>query len=175
MTLIAGCSSGLGGGNTGGSGGGGTTGGVTNPLAQDLIDAFVLAHNQARSGPLTPPPSPALPPVSWDGVLADAVYSYAIRCQGSNGLLSHNANRSADYQALGGSGYVGENIYGSSGNADARGRDDVMDERSVELRLQQRHFRRRGPLHADRLAGERANRLRDRRLPGAHAPQYRDL
>ena len=39
----------------------------------------------------------------------------AIRCEGANGLLSHNANRSADYQALGGSGYVGENIYGSSG------------------------------------------------------------
>ena len=125
MTLIAGCSGGLGGGNTGGSGGGGatggTTGGMTNPLAQDLIDAFVAAHNQARSGPLTPPPSPALPPVSWDGVLADVVYNYAIRCQGSNGLLSHNNNRSADYQALGGSGYVGENIYGSSGNATPAG------------------------------------------------------
>ena len=58
---------------------------------------------------------------------------------------------------------------------DARGRDGVMDERSVELRLQQRHHRQRGPLHADRLAGERANRLRDRRLPGAHVPQYGDL
>jgi hypothetical protein len=121
MTLIAGCSAGWGGGNTGGSGGGGATGGLTNPLAQDLIDAFVAAHNQARSGPLTPPPSPALPPVSWDGILADAVYNYALRCQGSNGLLSHNANRSADYQALGGSGYVGENIYGSSGNATPAG------------------------------------------------------
>jgi len=121
MTLIAGCSGGLGGGNTGGYGGGGTTGGVTNPLAQDLIDAFVVAHNEARSGPLAPPPSPALPPVSWDGVLADAVYNYALRCQGSNGLLSHNANRSADYQALGGSGYVGENIYGTSGNATPAG------------------------------------------------------
>ena len=125
MTAIAGCSGGLGGGNTGGSGGGGTTGGttggMTNPLAQDLINAFVAAHNQARSGPLTPPPSPALPPVSWDGILADAVYDYALRCQGSNGLLSHNANRSADYQALGGSGYVGENIYGTSGNATPAG------------------------------------------------------
>ena len=89
---------------------------MTNPLTQDLIDAFVAAHNQARSGPLNPPPSPALPPVSWDGVLADSVYNYAIRCQGTIGLLSHNDNRSADYQALGGSGYVGENIYGSSGN-----------------------------------------------------------
>jgi hypothetical protein len=94
---------------------------MTNPLTQDLIDAFVASHNQARSGPLNPPPSPALPPVTWDGILADAVYNYAIRCQGTMGLLSHNANRSADYQALGGDGYVGENIYGSSGNATPAG------------------------------------------------------
>jgi hypothetical protein len=100
------------------TGTGGTSGTMTsNPLAQDLIDGFVAAHNQARSGPLVPPPSPALPPVTWDGVLADSVYNYAIKCQGSSGLLSHNANRSTDYQALGGSGYVGENIYGSSGAA----------------------------------------------------------
>ena len=91
------------------------------------------------------------------------------------GLLSHNDNRSADYQALGGSGYVGENIYGSSGNATARRRDDAVDERSVGLRLRQRRHRQRRPLHADRLAGQRANRLRDRRLPGAHVPQYGHL
>ena len=129
LAVIGGCDGGLGEGPTGsgggGSGGGGGTGGgsgsMTNPLAQDLIDAFVVAHNQARSGPLNPPPSPALPPVSWDGVLADSVYNYAIRCQGTMGLLSHNANRSADYQALGGDGYVGENIYGSSGNATPAG------------------------------------------------------
>jgi len=132
FAVLAGCSSGigLGGGSTGtsgttGAGGttgtGGTTGGATNPLTQDLIDAFVTAHNQARSGPLNPPPSPALPPVSWDAVLADSAYNYAIRCQGSSGLLSHNDNRSEDYQALGGSGYVGENIYGTSGNATPAG------------------------------------------------------
>jgi hypothetical protein len=129
LTLIAGCGGGISSGNRGGTGGGtggwgGAGGGsasMTNPLTQDLIDAFVAAHNQARSGPLNPPPSPALPPVSWDGVLADSVYNYAIRCQGTMGLLSHNANRSADYQALGGDGYVGENIYGSSGNATPAG------------------------------------------------------
>jgi hypothetical protein len=122
LTLAAGCEVATGGGNTtgaagiGGASGTGGSGSMTNPLTQDLIDAFVVAHNQARSGPLNPPPSPALPPVSWDGVLADSVYNYAIGCQGTMGLLSHNDNRSADYQALGGSGYVGENIYGSSGN-----------------------------------------------------------
>ena len=105
----------------GGAGAGGATGaggGMTsNPLTQDQINAFVDAHNQARSGPLTPPPSPPLPPVSWDAILADSVYNYAIMCQGAMGLLSHNADRTADYQALGGSGYVGENIYGASGRA----------------------------------------------------------
>src|SRR5215212_8600652 len=98
LTFMAGCNGGSGGGNTGGwDGGPGTR---ANPLTQELIDAFVAAHNQARSGALNPPPSPALPPVSWDAVLADSVYSYAIRCEGMMGLLSHNPNRSADYQAL---------------------------------------------------------------------------
>jgi len=115
LTLAAGCGSGLG--RSTGAGGAGGNGGMSNPLTQDVIDAFVTAHNQARSGPLNPPPSPALPPVSWDAILADSVYNYAIQCAGANGLLSHNANRSTDYQAFGGSGYVGENIYGSSGGA----------------------------------------------------------
>jgi len=139
LTSVAGCSDMVGAFGTGGSGGGagsaggagGTTGtgggnggnggnvGMTNPLTQDVIDAFVAAHNQARSGPLNPTPSPALPPVSWDAILADSVYNYAVGCQGSGDLLNHNANRSSDYQALGGSGYVGENIYGSSGRGGA--------------------------------------------------------
>ena len=126
LTWFAGCDVGdllpgspagaAGAGNGGGSSTGtaGQSGSTTNPLTQDLIDAFVSAHDQARSGPLDPPPSPPLPPVSWDGVLAEAVYNYALRCEGSMGLLSHNANRSEDYRALGGSGYVGENIYGTS-------------------------------------------------------------
>jgi hypothetical protein len=58
-----------------------------------------------------------LPPVSWDYLLADSAYNYTAKCMGSGGLLSHNANRSTDYQALGGTdSYVGENIYGTSGN-----------------------------------------------------------
>jgi hypothetical protein len=146
LIAIAGCGGGAGGDGSGGRGGatgsagsggstgaagttgtggtGGTSSSHTNPLTQDVIDAFVAAHNAARSGPLNPPPSPALPPVSWDAILADSVYDYAVKCQGSSGLLSHNANRSTDYQALGGSGYVGENIYGSSGNGATP--DDAM-------------------------------------------------
>jgi pathogenesis-related protein 1 len=110
-----------GGGASGSAGAGGQSGGMHNPLTQDQINAFVDAHNAARSGLLTPPPSPALPPVAWDSILADSVYNYAIECQGAMGLLSHNANRSTDYQALGGSGYVGENIYGSSGSGATAG------------------------------------------------------
>jgi hypothetical protein len=127
-----GSGAGPGGGATGGQGGNAGSGGpgsTTNPLPQDLIDAFVSEHNQARSGPLNPPPSPPLPPVGWDGLLADVAYNHALRCQGSSGLLDHNASRSADYQALGGSGYVGENIFGSTGTATpARAMTLWMDE-----------------------------------------------
>jgi uncharacterized protein YkwD len=97
--------------------GGGMPGGHTNPLSQADIDAFVSAHNQARSGPLNPTPSPPLPPVSWDAVLADVAYNYLSRCVGSGSLIDHNANRTADYKALGGSDYVGENIYATTGAA----------------------------------------------------------
>jgi hypothetical protein len=104
-------------GTAGQSGAAGSTGaGGTNPLSQDVINAFVAAHNAARSGPLNPTPNPALPPVSWDPILANSAYNYTALCQGASGLLSHNANRSTDYQALGGSGYVGENIYATTAN-----------------------------------------------------------
>jgi uncharacterized protein YkwD len=121
-------------GQSGGAGGaaGQTGAGGTNPLSQDVINAFVAAHNAARSGPLNPMPNPALPPVSWDPILANSAYNYTALCQGANGLLSHNANRSADYQALGGSGYVGENIYATTANtvAPADAVNDWMTEAS---------------------------------------------
>ena len=112
---------------TGGAATGGTsatssgatcTGTHTNPLSQSLIDQFVTAHNNARSGPLNPTPNPALPPVTWDCILADSAYNYLSKCPGGSvSLAPHNANRSTDYQALGGTGYVGENIYASSGSS----------------------------------------------------------
>jgi len=90
----------------------------SNPLSQAVIDQFVTAHNNARSGPLNPAPNPALPPVTWDSVLADSAYGYLSQCPGGNvSLAPHNANRTPDYAALGGTGYVGENIYASSGSA----------------------------------------------------------
>ena len=136
-TLGNGGQSGVTGGTTGtggqppGTGGSAATGGATskdggsgahtNPLSQALIDEFVTAHNSARSGAvvaLNPPPSPALPTVSWDPILADSAYNYLSKCQSAAGsLVDHNANRSSDYVALGGSGYVGENIYAMQGAA----------------------------------------------------------
>ncbi|MFZ5893747.1 MAG: CAP domain-containing protein [Myxococcota bacterium] len=114
MSSSGGTSATSGGASNGGSGGGGRT----NPLTQEQIDAFVKAHNDARSGNLNPPPSPPLPPVTWDPILADVAYNYLSKCQGSS-LADHNANRTKDYQSLGGSGYVGENIYASSSSKSA--------------------------------------------------------
>mgnify|MGYP001767655897 CR=1 FL=1 len=112
LAIGLGCSSNGDGGRSSGGGAG------TNPLGPAQIDEFVSAHNQARSGPLDPPPSPPLPPVSWDAVLADSAYNYLEKCTSSDGrMVDHNANRTSDYAALGGSGYVGENIYAAQGSA----------------------------------------------------------
>ena len=118
---VVSCSSGAGApGGSGGTGGAADAGpgGTHNPLPQALIDQFVSGHNQARSGPLTPPPAPPLPTVSWDAPLADSAYAYLSRCvSADHALVDHNADRTADYAARGGSGYVGENIFGSTGAA----------------------------------------------------------
>jgi hypothetical protein len=122
-------SSGGTGGSSGGSGGGSGTGSApagsggqignhTNPLSQALIDAFVAAHNAARARTdLDPLPDPPLPPVSWDAMLADAAYNYLSLCEVDGDLVAHNDDRTQDYAALGGSDYVGENIYASSGTS----------------------------------------------------------
>ena len=106
---------------TGGSSSGVGTAAHSNPLTQSVIDQFVTAHNDARSGALNPAPNPALPPVSWDYTLADSAYNYLSKCPGGSlSLAPHNANRTADYAALGGTGYVGENIYASTGSVTAQ-------------------------------------------------------
>lgn len=118
---------------SGGSAGAGTAS-HTNPLSKDLIDAFVAAHNAARaSTALNPLPSPALPPVTWDPILADSAYNYLSQCVVANGSVEHNADRTSDYQALGGmDSYVGENIYATTGNtvAPADAVNDWMSEAS---------------------------------------------
>jgi hypothetical protein len=105
-------------GGGGNSAANGNPGPRSNPLSQTLIDEFVAAHNAARGGALNPPPSPSLPPVSWDYTLADSVYGYLSACPGGNiDLAPHNANRTSDYKALGGADSVGENIYAATGSA----------------------------------------------------------
>jgi uncharacterized protein YkwD len=121
---------------TGAAGAGGQVANHTNPLSKDLIDAFVTAHNAARARTdLNPPPSPPLPPVSWDPILADSAYNYLSMCESSGGqLVDHNANRVKDYQALGGTdSVVGENIYATSGNtvAPSDAVNDWMSEASA--------------------------------------------
>ncbi len=189
------CSSGSAGGSptgAGGSGGGGGAGATHNPLSQALIDRFVAAHNQARSGPLTPPPTPPLPPVAWDAVLADSAFGYLSKCvSADHALVDHNPNRTGDYAALGGSGYVGENIFGSTGTptpeaamtswmseasqfdyaTSAIGTAGQLDVRGVAVRLRDQHDWHRRALHAGRLAGQRAHRVRDRRLSIGDVPR----
>ena len=156
----------------------GTTGAHTNPLSQDLINQFVTAHNNARSGPLNPTPSPALPPVSWDYTLADSAYNYLSQCPGGNvSLAPHNANRTTDYQALGGTdSYVGENIYAFNGFDRHTGRcGQFVDERSVFVRLHHEQHLRCGTLHASRLARQCPYRLRNRQLHELHVSQHDTL
>ena len=100
------------------SGAGGVPANHTNPLTQELIDSFVKAHNDARASNLQPTPSPPLPPVTWDAALADTAYNYLSQCVSSGGeLVDHNDDRTQDYAALGGTDYVGENIYASSASS----------------------------------------------------------
>lgn len=105
-------------GTGGGTAGSGAVSNHTNPLSQSLIDAFVKAHNDARRGMLLPAPSPELPLVMWDAVLADTAYNYLSKCQSTDGSrVDDNSTRTKEYAALGGSGYVGENIFASSASS----------------------------------------------------------
>jgi len=68
------------------------------------------AHNQARSGV-------GVPDLVWDSELAAVAQQWADACvdnEAPSGLIDHNGERSDSYP-----GYVGENIYGSSGTPSA--------------------------------------------------------
>lgn len=79
-------------------------------------DKWSQAHNTFRQkisdGTVNgqPKPSSPLPDMSSDATLAQVAKNYAAKC-----VWEHNANRSSDYSALGGSGYVGENLYAATG------------------------------------------------------------
>jgi pathogenesis-related protein 1 len=79
-------------------------GGVGEP--PELV-GITLAHNQVRA-------TVGVPALTWDPALAKIATDWVVQCMDTdgNGLVDHNAGRSATYPT-----YVGENIYASSGTA----------------------------------------------------------
>jgi uncharacterized protein YkwD len=91
-------------------------GGIGEPAE---LSGMTLYHNQVRAGvDTTGLAAGPLPPLAWDSSLAATAAAWVARCQDgdSDGLVDHNVNRSVGHPW-----YVGENIYGSSGTATARG------------------------------------------------------
>lgn len=85
-------------------------GGVGEPAE---LAGITLAHNQVRAAVQTPTPIPSL---QWDPDLAAYAKAYTMMCidtQPPSGLVDHNPARSG----VAGYGYIGENIYASSGQA----------------------------------------------------------
>lgn len=74
-------------------------------LTQQDIAAILDLHDAERCE--VDPPASAMPAMVWDEALASVAMAWANQC-----TFSANPNRSADYAAAGGSGYVGENIAG---------------------------------------------------------------
>jgi hypothetical protein len=66
-------------------------------------DAVVRLHDVERCA--VAPSAASMPAMAWDPLLASVAQSYANGCS-----FAHNPDRSAQYAALGGSGYVGENL-----------------------------------------------------------------
>ncbi|MEO7735254.1 MAG: CAP domain-containing protein [Kofleriaceae bacterium] len=87
-------------------------GGVGEPAE---LAGITLAHNQVRAMVTT---ANALPSLAWDASLAATAAAYVATCPDSDGdgLVDHNDNRSVGHPF-----YVGENIYASSGTANAAG------------------------------------------------------
>jgi hypothetical protein len=87
----------------GGAGSDASAGGGGEPSA---LAGITAAHNEVRA-------TVDVPPLTWDAELAAVAQAWADQCQSSDGrILDHNAGRSDSYP-----GYVGENIYASSGTA----------------------------------------------------------
>jgi hypothetical protein len=72
-------------------------------IGQDDIAALLDLHDAERCA--VDPPAASMPAMQWNALLATVAQTYADGC-----VYAHNANRTQQYQAVGGSGYVGENI-----------------------------------------------------------------
>lgn len=76
-------------------------------------EALVLLHDTERCA--VDPAAAAMPALAWNPLLASVAQSYADACD----VGVHNGSRKAQYEALGGSGEVGENIaWGGAGLLD---------------------------------------------------------
>jgi pathogenesis-related protein 1 len=72
------------------------------------LEGTTDAHNAIRA-------AKGIPPLTWDPALAEIARAWVVQCvdtQQPIGLVDHNAGRSDTYPE-----YVGENIYGSGGQA----------------------------------------------------------
>ncbi len=73
---------------------------ITDRDKYSVVDLHNRVRCQLRA------PASAMPNVAWNERLYQVAQNHANKC-----VFAHNANRSSDYAALGGQGYVGENIF----------------------------------------------------------------
>lgn len=115
----SGATTGSGGAGAGAGGqGASATGGVSSGTGGNVgageppgLAGITKAHNDARA-------TEGVAPLTWDPALAAVAQAWADACvdnKAPTGLIDHNEGRSDNYP-----GYVGENIYGASGNASAQ-------------------------------------------------------
>lgn len=83
-----------------------------DPAEPEALQGITALHNQVRA-------TVGVAPLVWDPELAAVAQSWVDQCidnQPPAGLIDHNDGRSDNYP-----GYVGENVYGSSGPATPTG------------------------------------------------------
>jgi pathogenesis-related protein 1 len=94
------------------------------PPTSAEIQTILSLHNQARCA--VNPPAESMPALVWDTTLASVAQNWA-----DQETFGHNANRTSDYAALGGSGYVGENIALGMGSATLAGLVNLWIEEGI--------------------------------------------
>ncbi|MBN2340275.1 MAG: hypothetical protein JXX29_05625 [Deltaproteobacteria bacterium] len=74
---------------------------------EQMVNAHNLVRRSVNDGTFhdQPVPTTPIPDVTWDPLLAQVAFNYASNC-----VWAHNENRTSDYEALGGTDYVGENM-----------------------------------------------------------------
>ena len=82
--------------------------GILGQLTQTQKDELLSKHNALRK--TVNPAAQTMPDLTWDADLETIADTWVKKCTANGNLIAHNAGRSDTYP-----GYVGENIYGSSG------------------------------------------------------------